>query len=180
MLSEPIALERIDATKIIDTLYDIFHRDFIAEKTYLAQCIYIDPRPYRKDEGKEIDFWHLTTREEKEQVWENNRRVWKVLDRYPDFARASRLEWVKQILTNHEDECIKVFYHKETNRKRDIRLYLWAHDDDFVVILQKLGRSKSFLVTSFYIDHDRKRQDYTRRHEKYIDGLEELQGCEWF
>lgn len=180
MLTLPLALDRIDATKIIDTLYDIFHRDFIAEKTYLAQLIYIDPRRHMKDEGKELDFWHLTTREVKEKVWENNRCVWKVLDRYPDFARASRLEWVKQILTNHDHDCIKMFYHKETNKKRDIRLYLWAYEHDFVVILQKLGRSKSFLVTSFYIDHNGKKQDYNKRYHNYINGLEELKGCEWF
>lgn len=180
MLSEPLALSRIDATKIIDTLYKIFHRDFIANKTYLAERIYINPRTHRKDEGKELDFWHLTTKEEKERVWENGKPVWKVIDRYPDFDRACRLEWVKQILTNHSHESIKMFYHQESNKKRDIRLYLWAHDEDFVVILQKLGKSSSFLVTSFYVAHAGKRRDFEKRYNDYHSGSAGLTGCEWF
>ncbi len=180
MLSDPIDLGRINATDIIDTLYDIFHRDFVASRTYLANSIYINPRSYSKEDGKELDFWHLTTREEKEKVWENRRPVWKVIGRYPDFDRASRLEWVKQILTNHTHECIKMFYHRENNKKKDIRLYLWAHEEDFVVILQKLGRSSSFLVTSFYVDHDGKRRDYQQRYDNYIGDNNGLQGCEWF
>lgn len=180
MLTDPINLGQIDATKIIDYLYDIFHRDFVANRTYLADTIYINPRSHRKDEGKEVDFWHLTTREEKEKIWENNKPVWRVTGRYPDFGRASRLEWVKQILTQHDHEAIKLFYHRETNKKRNIRLYLWAHEHDFVVILQKLGRTDSFLVTSFYITHDKKRREYDARHQNYVNGDNSLNNCEWF
>ncbi|MBE0509008.1 MAG: RlfB protein [Marinospirillum sp.] len=180
MLSEPLDLSRIEATAIIDLLYGIFHRDFVAEKTYLADRIYINPRSHRKDDGKEQDFWHLTTREQKEEVWENGRRTFRVIGRYPDFDRASRLEWVKQILTNHTHDSIKLFYHQETNKKRDIRLYLWAYDADFVVILQKLGRSDTFLVTSFYVSHDGKRRDFEKRFQNYCRGDAVLAGCEWF
>jgi hypothetical protein len=34
MLSEPIQLNKIAATEIIEFLYGIFHRDFVANKTY--------------------------------------------------------------------------------------------------------------------------------------------------
>ncbi|EOW9119324.1 RlfB protein [Vibrio cholerae] len=180
MLSTPLDLSKLDATKIIDCLYGIFHRDFVASRTYLANSIYIDPRSHRKDEGKELDFWHLTTRDEKDQVWENGKRVWKVIGRFPDFDRACRLEWVKQMLINHDHESVKLFYHRESNQKRDIRLYLWAHEEDFVVILQKLGRSNTFLVTSFYITHDGKRSDFEKRYNNYCRGDDELKGCEWF
>ena len=180
MLSEPIDLGQINATEIIETLYDIFHRDFVANRTLLANTIYIDPRSHRKDDDKELDFWHLTTKEEKEKVWENRRPVYKVIGRYTDFDRASRLEWVKQILTNHTDDSVKAFYHRENNKKKNIRLYLWAHEEDFVVILQKLGRSTSFLVTSFYITHTGKRGDYQQRYENYINTDDDLEGCEWF
>lgn len=181
MLSALLNLGKIEANKIIDALYDVFYRDFIASNTYLAKTIYIDPRRYRKDDEKECDFWHLTTREIKEKIWVNGKPIWQVIDRVPDFSRAERLEWVKQILTNHDHACIKMFYHQETNRKRDIRLYLWAYEHDFVVILQKLGRSSSFLVTSFYIDHAGKRNDYNARYNTYIKGSNNaLLGCEWF
>ena len=87
---------------------------------------------------------------------------------------------MKEILANHTHEKIKLFYHRESNKKRDIRLYLWAYEEDFVVILQKLGKSSSFLVTSFYIDHQGKRDDYQKRYEKYRNGDKTLKECEWF
>ena len=59
MLSEPLQLGKVDATKIIDFLYAFFHRDFVANKTFLNQSIYIDPRSDRLDNGKEQVFWHL-------------------------------------------------------------------------------------------------------------------------
>ncbi|MCU7940630.1 MAG: RlfB protein [gamma proteobacterium symbiont of Bathyaustriella thionipta] len=180
MLSTPLQLSTIEASQIIDYLYAFFHRDFIANKTYIAKTIYIDPRCYRKDEGKESDFWHLTTREDKHKERQGNRWVWVSNGRYTDFSRASRIEWVKQILINHDNDNIKLFYHQESNQKRNIRLYLWAYDNDFIVILQKLGRSRSFLVTSFYIDQPRKRDDYERRFQNYISGDPDLNNCEWF
>ena len=41
MLTEPINLGQINATEIIDHLYGIFHRDFVANRTYLAETIYM-------------------------------------------------------------------------------------------------------------------------------------------
>lgn len=180
MLSTPLNLSQIDATKFFDTLYSIFHRDFVANKTYLAQKIYINPKSDDCEEDKEKVFWHLTSREETEKYWENGIKKTRTLGRYPDFRRAERIEWVKQIIENYQNECIKLFYHRESNKKRDIRLYLWAHNDDFVVILQKLGKSQSFLVTSFYIDNQSKRDTYQKRFENYQNGDADLQNCEWF
>lgn len=101
--------------------------------------------------------------------------------RLPDFRRAERIESVRQIIVNHTDPSVYCFYHKESNAKRDIRLYLWAHKDDFVVILQKLGRGSAFLVTIFYVDHQRKREDFTARYQRYISGTaQELANCNWF
>ncbi len=180
MLKSPLPLNRIDATQLFEYLYSFFRRDFVDNKTYLNQSIYIDPRSHRLDEGKELDFWHLITRNEKLTVKEGNRYVQKT-ERYPDFRRAERIEWVKLIIDNYTDPAIKLFYHQETNQKRDIRLYLWAYENDFVVILQKLGKSSSFLVTSFHIDHDGKKLDYERRYQLYESKQQaELRGCEWF
>ncbi|AOK53438.1 RlfB protein [Burkholderia stagnalis] len=173
-------LAGVDATQLMDYLYNIFCRDFVSNRTHLNGTIWIDPRSHRKDDGKEASFWHLTTRTQKYQKKEGPRYV-MVTDRLPDFRRSERLEWVRLIIQGHNDPRVRCFYHQETNEKRDIRLYMWAYEHDFVVILQKLGRTSSFLVTSFYVDHDRKRADYERRYEAYVNGaLPELEGCEWF
>ncbi|MGZ8190891.1 MAG: hypothetical protein ACXWTS_06635 [Methylococcaceae bacterium] len=181
MLSVPLQLGKVDASQLFDYLYVFFHRDFVGNKTYLNQSIYINPRSDRLDDDKEQVFWHLTTRENKRQVREGNRWVWKSEGRFPDYARSERIEWVKQILDNHDHPSIKLFYHRESNPKRDIRLYLWVYQQDFVVILQKLGRSSSFLVTSFYLDDGGKRRDYDRRFCRYRNKENrEIEGCEWF
>ena len=122
----------------------------------------------------------VTTRKQEKTTKQGNRYI-KTIERYPDFDRSARIEWVKQILENHNHPTVKCFYHQETNPKKDIRLYLWAYQNDFVVILQKLGRSSSFLVTSFYIDHKSKKQDYEKRFNSYRNKENPaILGCEWF
>ncbi len=180
-ISATIDLEGLEASELFETLYeDYFCVDFIDEKTYLNETIYIDPQSTQKSENKEKAFWHLTSRDKQYTVKEGNKWVTKK-DRLPDFDRAERLEWVKVIIENHNDSNIKNFYHKETKGKKEIRLYLWLFQKDFVVILQKLGSSSSFLVTSFYITHNSKRDEYQNRYEKYLNKeRSELYGCEWF
>ena len=180
MLSAPLKLGEVDATHLFDFLYNFFHRDFVAGKTYLNGSIWINPRSHRLDDGKELDFWHLTTREQTKQIKQGNQYVLKK-ERLLDYRRSERIEWVKKIITQHTNSVVRCFYHKETNAKRDIRLYLWAYQHDFVVILQRMGKSNAFLVTSFYIDHADKRRDFQLRYQRYHEGkVAELQGCEWF
>jgi len=150
----------------INFLYDIFKNDFIENRCFLADKIYIDPKSHEKMDNKEEIFWHIITKKQR------GRRVF-------DFARASRIKWVKPIIENYFDLEIKIFYYFEDNRK--IRLYLWAYNHDFVVILQKLGKSSSYLVTSFYIDNQKKRDKFQKKYEDYINKTDpKLYGCEWF
>ena len=180
-LDAPLDLSSVDAAKIFDALYDIFYNDFIANKTFLNGTIYINPQSHKRDEGKELSFWHLTTRTQTYRKKEGNRIV-TIKERLPDFDRAKRIHWIKPIINNAlAAQNIKLFYKKETTGKKPIRLYLWAEDEDFVVILQKLGKSSSFLVTSFYITHQRKRDDFQKYYEAYIANTNaDLRGCEWF
>ena len=182
MLSEPLDLSKVNATELIDFLYAIFHRDFVASRTLLANKIYINPKSNQLDDEKERVFWHLTTKNDKQWQYDNNgHRTLVDCGRYPDFGRASKLEWVKQILENHDNAEIKLFYHKESTGEKDIRLYLWAYNYDFVVILQRLGKSQAYLVTSFYITHEGKRKDYEKRYQIYQAKTDsDLENCEWF
>ena len=180
MLTNPIDLSKIDASQIFDHLYSIFHADFVAHRTFLASSIYIDPCSHKKDEDKELAFWHLATRENKKKVWENGRHHYTSIGRFLDLTRGSRLPWVKTILTQHDHEAIKVFYHRETNKKRSLRLYLWAAEFDFVVILQQLGASSAVLVTSFYVDNCKKRKEFEKRHYNYVNNVNNLLAERWF
>ncbi|MDE7176117.1 MAG: hypothetical protein K2N75_08800 [Helicobacter sp.] len=151
----------------INLAYEHFKKDFILTPLYLADYIYINPQSHRKLKGKEKIFWHITTRENK-----NNKK------REFDIQRACRICWIKQIIINYTHQEVKAFYHKE---KREIRFYLWLYNYDFVVILQKLGKTDSFLVTSFYIDKGYNKKIYQSRYEEYINKKDpKLKGCEWF
>jgi len=113
---------------IFDHLYVYFHRDFVKSTTFLNRTIKIDPRTHKQEDGKELTFWHLVTRQQVGQ------------DRHLDPRRAERIEWIKLIIEGHANPLLRCFYHRETNAKKDIRYYLWAYQHDFVVILQKLGK----------------------------------------
>lgn len=181
MLEKVINLAEIDGTEQIEYLYtNFFYPDFVGGNTYLNGNIYIDPITFEKEDGYEKTFWHLTTREHFYQKKQGKRFI-NVKKRLPDYGRAERIDWVKKIIENAHDEYIRAFYHIETDGKKELRLYLWLYKQDFVVILQKLGKSSSFLVTSFYIDVPKKRRIYQERYDVYVSrSKEELQGCEWF
>lgn len=176
MLSSPINLTSICATQYIDHFYSFFKRDFIDSDTYLEQ-IYINPRKDEIDEGKQKVFWHLTTRTDETWQFQGRSRV-KVKERFPDLQRARRICWIKEILENYDHNAIKLFYAR--HHSKSVRLYLWAYDHDFVVILQKLGKAESFLVTSFYITHQGKRNEFEKLFQEYRDVNSGLVNYKWF
>jgi len=180
VFGEIIDLEDIEVSHLFDVLYGYFCEDFINNSTYLNQNIYINPKSNQKDDGKELVFWHLTTRETKIQKKVGNRWILEK-ERLPDYRRSERLAWIKKIIENYTIDEVKMFYHKETNTTKDIRLYLWLEDYNFVVILQKLGKNSSYLVTSFYVDREGKRLEYQKRYNNYNSKKDDnLIGCEWF
>lgn len=151
--------------KKIDFLYAIFKDDFVDNDVHLNGTVYIDPKSHDKHEEKENIFWHIVTRKDR------GRRNF-------DPPRACRIKWIKPIIVNHSHAKIKLFYYYEDTGK--VRLYLWAFENDFVVILQKLG-SSSYLVTSFYIDYEQKREKFQKKYEDYNNKTDKrLNGCEWF
>lgn len=152
--------------KKIDFLYEIFKSDFVDVDVHLNGIIYIDPKSHDKEDDKENIFWHIITRKDRGT-------------RNFDEPRACRIKWIKPIIENFLSQNIKLFYYYEDNGK--IRLYLWAFQNDFVVILQKLGNISSYLVTSFYIDNQKKRDIFEKKYNDYNDKINlRLNGCEWF
>ena len=169
MFSEVVNLYNKNDDEIIELLYEIFKNDFILNRTYLAQRVYIDPMSddIETSINKEKIFWHVISRKNR-----GTRRV--------DKPRACRINWIRPMILNYNHVKIKLFYHYEDNNK--IRLYLWAYDNDFAVILQKIGsRNSSYVVTSFYIDNQNKRDAFERKFIKYQNSNDtRLESCEWF
>ena len=69
MLDKILDLNKIESENLFNYLYSIFHSDFVENKTYLAKKIYIDPKSNDLDDNKEKVFWHLTSRENKDEYW---------------------------------------------------------------------------------------------------------------
>ena len=62
-----------------------------------------------------------------------------------------------------------------------VTLILWAYNYDFIVIVQKLGKKSSYLITSFYIDKKYNKNIYEKRYNDYINKKDEkLKNCKWF
>lgn len=169
MFKDLIDFEDKTEDEIIEFLYEIFKEQFIDNHTFLADKIYIDPKKDDIERGmdKPKIYWHIITRKER-----GIRRL--------DRPRASRLHWIKLIILNYRHQSVKFFYYYEDNGK--IRLYLWAYNKNFAVILQKIGQNNSsYIVTSFYIDNDRKRGIFERKYQNYLNNVDNnLRNCEWF
>ena len=180
MLTPILDLSGQSEPAVFEVLYPYFCRDFVNQDTYLASTIYVNPNSQGVQRGKEGVFWHITTREKKIPV-KQGKKVVTIKKRLFDVDRSCRIEWVRLMLIHHNHSDIKLFYRKESKGKKPIRLYLWAHKHDFVVIMQKLGKSEAYLVTSFYITETYKRQHYQKYYEEYVGRRNvALHSCEWF
>lgn len=178
MLSEIINIDNIEATEIFEVLYDYFCQDFIDNKTFLNKNIYINPKSYQKEDGKELVFWHLTSKKTS-YTKKVGRRYVKCIERLTDYRRCERLPWIRKIIENHSSNSIKSFYYMEKTKR--VRLYLWAYENDFLVILEKIGQNSSYLVTSFYIDKSYNKKRYNVRYSDYMNKKDvNLLNCEWF
>ena len=71
----------------------------------IQQVVFIDPQSHKKHKGKEKIFWHITTRENKQ----NKTREF-------DSQRACRINWIKQIIINHTHPEIKAFIIKRNGQ----------------------------------------------------------------
>ena len=180
MLPTVLDLSNYKVPDVFDYLYTLFHRDFVAQSVTIGGALYVDPKGQGMRDSKEEVFWHITTREVRKKV-KRGKHLVEIKSRPFDLERSCRIEWIKPMMRNYNHHSIKLFYRKETRGKKPIRLYLWAHNEDFVVIMQKLGNSSSYLVTSFYITEIYKRQSYQKWYLEYRAGTNSrLSGCEWF
>jgi hypothetical protein len=96
---------------------------------------------------------------------------------------ANKIPLVEKFLNNVIDiDNVEIYnpehyIHSEFSNK----LYLWAYNHDFTVILQKLGNTSSYLVTSFYIDNQKKKDVFQKKFENYQNRKDmRVNNCEWF
>jgi hypothetical protein len=141
---------------ILARLYEVFDQDFTQGRPrYGGVAVWWDRR-FTDGDPHEEAFWHLTTREDKTT---GNRLI--------DTPRAKRLRWCRATIDNAVSPDVLAFDYEEGNGK--IRTYLWVHEADYVVILEKKeknGRVIAYsLVTAFVLDGPSRRKDMQRKYD---------------
>ncbi|MCD4823087.1 MAG: hypothetical protein K8S55_00630 [Phycisphaerae bacterium] len=152
-----------------ETLYAIFRRDFVDSRPrYRRGEVWLFPQ---KENGKEVIFWHLTSREVKPKPIPRRKRkfattIAQPAQRYPDPQRSERLPWVRPIIENPDKPEVLAWDYKEGGGT--IKTYVWLKDYDFVVIMKKYRSGTRRLITSFCVDKSYKRRDFERKYTNRI------------
>lgn len=134
-------------------LYEIFRRDFKdSQPTYRGITVWFFPE---KDAGKELIFWHLTTRDDKESG-----------ERLIDFRRSERLPWARPMLVNADAPEVLDWDYEEGDGT--IQTYVWLKDFDYLMILKKYPDGGRRLVTSFWIEYSNMRRKLEKKCNRRI------------
>jgi hypothetical protein len=133
-----------------DILYRIFEEDFIQSRPiYNGLSVWYFPE---KEDGKELIFWHLTSRREKYAGGE----------RVPDLRRSERLPWVKPTINNsNEPEALAWDYEEGDG---SIKTYVWLKDLSYVVIMKKYKDESRRLITSYYLDYPHEERKMMKKY----------------
>jgi hypothetical protein len=134
-----------------DLLYAIFRRDFMDDPpAYDGHCVWFFSEV---EDGKEVVFWHLTSKDDKESG-----------GRLPDLRRSGRLPWARPMLTRAKEPEIRAWDYEESDKT--IKTYVWLKDYDFLVLLKRYRDGSRRLLTSFYVEYP----NYRRKLENKYAG----------
>ena len=125
------------------------------------------------EDGKELIFWHLTTRKIKpvkiprrKQKFYPEGQEYIESERLLDMRRCERLPWIKPLIEHPDEPEILSWDYEEGDRT--IKTYIWIKDDNFVVIMKKYPNRRRRLITSFYVDKAYTREDFARKYANRI------------
>jgi hypothetical protein len=128
-------------------MYGIFLNDFVKNTLKVGgKTVKYNNNPSRHPlfRGKPDTFVHVVTRES------------KIRDKREfDPQRANRIHWIRPILESTNDE--RIWYFERPNESNQNQQYYWYESQNFLVILKPI-EPDVLLVTSFYVDKDKKRQ----------------------
>jgi hypothetical protein len=134
-------------------LYKIFRQDFIiSSPNYRGYAVWFFPE---KEDGKEVIFWHLTSRKNKETG-----------GRLPDLRRSECLPWVRPMIGNPTKLEIIDWDYLEGDG--DIHTYIWLKNYDFLVIMKKYKDESRRLITSYHIDYPHKAKKLMKKFIRRI------------
>lgn len=143
--------------EILQRLYTVFTSDFVTgDPSYEGLPVWHDRRKLDGDPHEE-GFWHLVTMKDRNTG-----------DRLLDTPRAKRLRWCRATIDNGSPPDVLVFDYEEGGGQ--LRRYLWIHECDYLVILEKRkpgGKDKAYmLITAFYLDGPSSKRRIQRKYDE--------------
>jgi hypothetical protein len=133
-----------------ELLYEIFHTNFVASKaSHNGTPVLVSQT---KEEGKEITFWHITTREDKECE-----------QRLPDHRRCERLPWLKPMLEDSDKPDVLAWEHTEGDGV--IKVYVWLKEHDYIAIMKKTSKGRLILLTAYWIEYGNIKRKLMKKYE---------------
>jgi len=136
-----------------DSLYEIFKRDFKdSQPIYREWTIWFFPE---KEDGKELVFWHLTSRDDKEAG-----------ERLPDLRRCERLPWARSMIDNADTPEVLDWDFEEGDGT--FKTYIWLRDFNYLMKLKKYPDGGRRLITSFWVEFSSFRRKLEKKYERRI------------
>jgi hypothetical protein len=146
----------------IEAVYAYFRHDFLKNKVlYLNKPIICYPDP--KELGKEASFWHLITKDT------NNH------GRPIDFRRSERIRWPKPVISECQDESIKIWEEVKKNKKgkNQIRVHFCFGNWEYLVVLTKRPNHWVFCTAYPIFENEnwevRYKQKLQKRYKDYVE-----------
>lgn len=137
--------------KTYELLYEIFQKDFVNNQPqYRGYVVWFFPE---EEDGKEVVFWHLTSREDN-----------AVGERIPDLRRSERLPWARPMLDNPDKPEVLDWDYEEGDGS--IKTYVWLKDYDYLVVLKKYKDGRRRLITSFWIEYQNFRDKLEKKYKQ--------------
>lgn len=139
-----------------ETIYQRYHTDIVEKPRSLwGNEVKIRWKPVEQE--KPFNFWHVISEGQTEE------------SRTPDMSRCARIGWIAWVINscNENHECIRWYIsERSTPRGRKFNLVLWAHEHDYVVILEP--RDGFALLVTAYPLAERRRQKVAREYADFV------------
>lgn len=139
----------------LELLFKWFEEDFVKNPFNIDGCKVKVILSRSKEPGfgsYPETFIHLITRKSA-----NGKRVF-------DRHRANKIQWVRCILENREEDEISFFTYPESDGS--LRDYFWYKEGGFLVIMEKITPDY-VIITSFHIDDNHNREYFERKERWY-------------
>jgi hypothetical protein len=163
----PPEIEEVDSwdSGTYDVLYDVFCSSLKGKLLFMGKRVWFFPE---KEDGRELIFWHLTSRDEYETVYDHRGRSRKIKSggRLTDFPRCRRLRWIRAILERCPCDEVLQWEHKDGDG--NLQTYVWLKDHDFVVILKNYDDGTYRLKTSYHLDGTQSRKNMKDKYENSL------------